>query len=742
MKTFLSGLLLFICFYSQAQVNFTRDLSIPVTGPSATLLANPWSGGFNFPGFSEIDLNADGIHDLFAFDQDNNRVLTFLNSGVPGTNSWTYAPQYAEQFPKMNGWAVLYDYNCDGKADLFTVNSHNNGIRQYRNDSPSGSVLFTLVDTTITMNSPFPVQPNILASAYLMPHFNDIDGDGDMDIIGQQFQCVGSFAYYQNMSIEHFGVCDSLNDYDLITNAWGKFAIRSGSYQYVTVATNGFNINCQSNQPVFEPADIARRDDTYASIFTLDTDGDNDMDALIGDSGANNSLFVENGGTSASALMVPPQDSIFPAYDVTSLIHAFSMHAYIDMDNDGNKDLLITPREWEDNRCIRFYKNNGTTANPVFAYQTDVLLQDQMIDVGEGAGPVLFDYNNDGLKDLIISNYWATNGLNVSRGLTLYENNGTLTNPSFMYVTSDYAGLSSTNLAGPYYPAFGDIDNDGDFDLVIGGDVGKFYLFTNTAGAGNIPSFTYTTPSVVDQIDVGQASTPQLIDLDRDGLLDLISGHKNGFIKYYKNNGSPGNPFFASTASSDSLGHVNVRQIGFVDGYSVPYFFEQQGSMRLAVAAMSGDIYLYGNIDSNLNGTFTILDTLYSQHFGVRYGYNITISGGDLNNDTLTDLVLGMYGGGMQVMMQQSNVGIAGIDPYSLIKVYPNPANNYLTVHDESGNRKSVCVLADFTGRVIATTKINSSYAHINLAGCSEGAYLLQIINDDFRITKKIIVVH
>ena len=52
-----------------------------------------------------------------------------------------------------------------------------------------------------------------------------------------------------------------------------------------------------------------------------------------------------------------------------------------------------------------YYKNTGLNNFPDFVYQQNNLLQDNMIELGEGAYPVFFDYDNDGLKDLFISNY-------------------------------------------------------------------------------------------------------------------------------------------------------------------------------------------------------------------------------------------------------------------------------------------------------------------------------------------------
>src|SRR5205085_5194258 len=132
---------------------------------------------------------------------------------------------------------------CDYKPDLFTVDFSNHGISQYRNDSQNGNLSFTLVDSTIQFVCNCPIHfSNIIASEYLVPNFDDIDGDGDMDILGQQLVCVGGFAYYRNMSMENYGNCDSLNDFVLETNKWGKFTLRSGLYRKVVVGS--WNVNC------------------------------------------------------------------------------------------------------------------------------------------------------------------------------------------------------------------------------------------------------------------------------------------------------------------------------------------------------------------------------------------------------------------------------------------------------------------------------------------------------------------
>ena len=135
-------LLLFVSVSTQAQIYFNRITDIPVV--NGTTLEVPWAGGLNYPLFSQIDLNDDGLLDLFAFDRSDNRVTTYLNNGIVGPNCWRYAPEYENAFPVMTGWAFLYDYNCDEKPDLMTVGFRNNSITQYINDSPPGGLHFTL----------------------------------------------------------------------------------------------------------------------------------------------------------------------------------------------------------------------------------------------------------------------------------------------------------------------------------------------------------------------------------------------------------------------------------------------------------------------------------------------------------------------------------------------------------------------------------------------------------------------
>ena len=103
-------------------------------------LAHAWAGGLNTPQFSTIDLDGDGRADLYAFDRQTARSYTFLNVAAAGGTGrrWQYAPDYESLFPgDLSGWALLRDYDCDGRADLFTYASGGD-IRVFRNVAGAG----------------------------------------------------------------------------------------------------------------------------------------------------------------------------------------------------------------------------------------------------------------------------------------------------------------------------------------------------------------------------------------------------------------------------------------------------------------------------------------------------------------------------------------------------------------------------------------------------------------------------
>ena len=109
--------------------------------------------------------------------------------------------------------------------------------------------------------------------------------------------------------------------------------------------------------------------------------------------------MIRNG--TAAAEMVT-EDTSYPSADVPALFNGFHFHAYIDVNNDGKKDLIVMPSEYENLHGLWWYRNSGTNDHLSFHFQGASFLQDNILDVGENASPVVYDYDNDGLNDLVV----------------------------------------------------------------------------------------------------------------------------------------------------------------------------------------------------------------------------------------------------------------------------------------------------------------------------------------------------
>lgn len=718
--------LLVIFFLSQflsetsAQPFFQRTDSIKVL-ISGLELKYPWAGGMNFCEFSTIDLNQDGIKDLFVFDKTGNKITTYLNNGTANNVDYTLAPDYAKKFPPIHDWVMLIDYNCDGKEDIFSYSDLGGGTMIYKNTSTIGSGLsFQLVKPLLYSKYNSTTTTNLYISSVSVPAINDIDNDGDLDIL--TFSILGSqVEYHQNQSKELYGTCDSLA-FELKDNCWGKFSESSCSVS-LGQSCKGAAVN-------------GTEDSQHSGSCLMCADFDNDIDkeVLIGDIACKKLAMLTNGGTPAIANM-SAEDGTFPSYDTPVDISMFPCAFFVDVNNDGNRDLLVgsnAPNISENFKSSWYYKNTNTDSSPIFQFQQNNFLQDQMIEVGEGSYPVMFDADADGLLDLIVGNYGYYSGTGQVSKLSLYKNIGTVTSPKFDLITRDYQNLSATAISG-MAPTFADIDNDGDEDMIIGAYDGRLHLFTNSAGVGNPAVFTLTQANL-GGIDVGAFATPQIIDMDNDGVKDLIIGEQSGNINYYRNTGTISSPTF--TLVKTNLGAVDVRRDGNFTGYSAPYLFGTFGSRKMIVGSESGYLYMYENIDGNLGGNFNRTDSAYLSIWeGSRVAPFVT----NINNDAYLDLFLGNYSGGVTYFNGVSVIGINEIKNADEVKIYPNPAKENFTINVDE---KAEVLIYSVEGNLVNKLNLNKGVNTINVNTYKNGVYIIKTIINRNVLTNKIIVLN
>lgn len=697
--------LLLSCFQSSAQQFFhqSQDLIISKNG---TNLVNPWAGGANVPQLSAIDLNKDGILDLIIFDKNGDQINCFINNGTQGEVDYHYAPEYNALFPPLEDWVLLRDYNCDGKMDIFT--SENGAIRLYKNVNSTDELSFELIGTILTDRGLGPT--NLYVSSVDIPHIGDLDFDGDLDIL--TFSIIGSnVEWHKNNSIEKYGICDSL-DFTLADFCWGDF---SENFSDNSVTLNDCGKSQSSN-----PKEAKHSGST---VTALDLNNDSYFELLLGDVTFDNMVMLENSASTENALMVS-QDVNFPSYNTSINLTKFPAAYFLDLNNDDQKDLIITPNgnnvshNYEN---IWFYENDSPNDEVhLNLVQTNVLL-DEMIEVGSGAHPVFFDYNKDSLMDLIVANYgYYITGGNFNSQLALYKNIGTLTEPKFEWITDDYGGLGLLNFENNIIPTFGDIDNDGDQDMLLGDSDGKLHLMTNIEINGEA-NFFMNSVNYFD-IDVGSFASPFLVDLDRDGDLDLIIGSRQGQIFHYENQGDASEGDFVLI--NDTLGNINLTDPIYNTAYTTPTIIDSEDGYELFVGTEKGHLYHYKDLDDNLEGSFQLVTDsmqLYSKSIKTAPALY------DLNNDGWNDMLIGLYTGGVHLLFG------ADLNEFSTtelkiksLNVYPNPSKGEFTI--SSTKLVSSIYVYSLSGKEVLRNYNSSTF---NLSGLTAGLYFVKALFED-----------
>jgi len=444
--------------------------------------------------------------------------------------------------------------------------------------------------------------------------------------------------------------------------------------------------------------------------------------------------------------LMATEDTLFPSYDESVNLTVFPYGSYEDVDADGKRDLLVSPAATslaEDVESLWYYHNTGTDASPVFDLQQTNLFQDRMIELGEGAYPVLFDHDGDGLMDLVVANYgyFGPGGAYVGK-LAVLRNTGTITAPSFELVTDDYMDLSTSGIGLSMYPAFGDVDGDGDQDMYIGDLQGRMHFFRNVAG-GPVATFQLEQPNITDAggavIDVGQFATPIFSDLDGDGLLDLVVGERNGNLNHYRNTGVAAAP--AWTLVTDSLGHVSTVEYWNVTGHSVPFLFHNEdGDREMLLGSESGWLYHYGDIEGNLSGTWSLLDSTFMD---LRDGERTGLCLYDFTGDSVLDLVVGNYRGGLSFWRSDLP---SGIHPSAAIlpsfNVIPNPASDHIELVLQASSDNALWQMRNNLGQVVMRGKVQGQRTTIDLAGLSDGVYLVQVQGAHSSEVQRLAVAH
>lgn len=719
-----------ICLKAQ---NFSFNFhDQPAVIQEGTALSNAWAGGLNAAQLSTFDANNDGLADLFVFERFNNKVSVFLAEDHNGEIRYVYAPSYAHFFPELKYWALLRDYNCDGKKDIFTKTSF--GIRVYKHTRRNGNLSWQVVADPIERGG-----VNIQVSSSDIPSITDIDGDGDIDIAAFPFSGGSRVEVFKNNSIEEYQSC-GLIEFTRHTSCWGDFEEGSScnQFNYDINCTDADGVRAQNNTRVMHDgfsllhADIDQNDTkdlllSHVSCYGLNY-GINEGNALQGDVNAMEAGFPD--GLS--------NDMIFPA--------AF----YEDIDQDGTPDLLISPNvsNKEDNssdfsKSLWLFNHENDT----FRLESRNFLQRSMIDVGTQAAPVLEDIDADGDPDLIIGNQGLPSGRGTIASLYLYENTGSKQDPEFTFVTNDYAGLSGRMLTA-LVPGFADFNGDGLNDLYFVNTNSvetRIAYMLNQGGEDSAYDFSSSEIQYLN-VPIDSYDTPCFYDLNNDTNPDMLLGKADGRLEYYENNGDNTYTLLTDSAGGIKSAHPDKQMLS-----PLVADLDNDNSPELITSDNSGKLFIYENFIDHLEGDFPVPDSLILNNFLSEKNVvtnlgskKAILSAGHITDNQQKAIIAGLPAGGLVYLNQSDTTLSTDINNNEVmedqIQIFPNPVSENFVIKNASGYKLEIYTISG--QKVLDITQIRKNHVEVvsDKFARKPGIYLLRLSRNGTWINKKIIL--
>jgi hypothetical protein len=354
------------------------------------------------------------------------------------------------------------------------------------------------------------------------------------------------------------------------------------------------------------------------SMVVADFDKNGYVDVVAGWSGSAKVMMMNNTGTAGNIITLP--NSNFFLQNMT----------VIDLNNDGWADLFTC----DDNGQSSIYMNDG--AGNLFDGTNDLATQGIIdfdvtsTDDSGNYGSVWTDFDNDGDMDLYVAH--CRQGVNSPtdgrRINVMFVNNGDGT------YTEDAAEYGINVGWQSWTASFGDIDNDGDFDLLLTNHDYESQILEND-GTGHYTDITATTGFDISDITPIEST---FADFDNDGFVDILISGSNS--RYFHNNGDRTfsqimNVFNTNSMLTFATGDINH------DG-------------RVDVFAGYGSIYT--NPSSTVNDVVWINTTSNNNHF-----FALNLHGTVSNSDAIgaKARIYGSWGVQIREVRSGENYGTA-----------------------------------------------------------------------------------
>ena len=645
-------------------------------GFQKTVSADAQGVGSVFP----ADIDGDGDLDVLASLTGDPKIIWFENTDGQGT----FGIQQTITTSIFSGFSTVYAKDLDGDGDIDVYASSSRAI-------PINTGKTTWYENLDGLGT-FGIERQI--SNLTLPrsaHADDIDGDGDIDLISSDFTSGGRIAWYQNLDGEGtFGLqqiisifnspnkvitsdIDGDGDVDILFNSrwdsqlyWienldglGTFSadeqligdqngLKSALYPSDVDNDGDIDVISAGEQLVwFENMDGQGtygtqqliKDGDFHECLAIDIDGDGDSDVISSNITDDKVNWFENTdglGSYGSEQIIT--SSFGPSSTTTT-----------DFDGDGDIDIVYS-----------FYNQNNLTWNENLDGEgTFDITKTLVTNVIQASEVIAADIDGDGDKDLMFSTYGTTN---FEERIGWYENTdgqGTF-GPEQLIELDERAGSIHVS----------DLDGDGDLDLLANFE--KIYWYENTDGLGSFGSKQSISST---EFIIGLIVSA---DLDGDNDMDvLINSRDDNKISWYEN--------------MDGQGNFGTEQILTTDA-------------ALANGVFAADIDADGDLDvlysagekvawlENTNGQGT-----FDQETIIIEQYGCHVTAGDMDDDGDLDV---LYSSLSELVWQENTDGQGTFG-------LPNTVNN---------QRSDVIIVSDLNGDGKMDVLAQDSYVEIDRA--------------------------